>query len=190
MAAGVSLRARARRCWLLCCLLGAAWQAAGSANAVSEPVLAQSRLDTAGVLYGILRYTSWPHQRDPLRLCISRSAPDAGEIKRQIPGSVHGRALAVLLIDEDARPAETCDAVFLDGWPAEALRESLRAAAGRPVLTIGRGAEFCTDGGMFCLQAQAGTTRFEVNLNAISLSGLRVHPQVLRLARPTPRGVS
>jgi YfiR/HmsC-like len=142
------------------------------------------------VIYGILRYTQWPRLSDPLRLCISRDAPDAGEIRRQMPGTVHGRELAVVFIGEDVRPIERCDAVYLDGWPVETVRDKLRALAGQPVLTLGRGADFCTDGGMFCLQAHPGATRFEVNLNAISLSGLRVHPRVLRLARPAGMGAS
>lgn len=152
--------------------------------------MAQSQLETAGVVHGILRYTAWPRERDPLRLCVSRSAPDAGELKRQLPAGVQGRTLVVVLVEEGKLQAGDCEAVFLDGWAPDSIRENLLALAGRPVLTIGRGAEFCSDGGMFCLQALRGGTSFEVNLHALSLSGLRVHPQVLRLARPPQRGSS
>jgi hypothetical protein len=189
------LRHASQRGGLLGCLLGC-WLGAALpvlASATPQPaahLLAQSQLDVSGVLYGILRYTTWPAPTDPLRLCISRSAPGAEEIKRQLPGTVRGHTLAVLLIDATDRSTDYCDAVYLDGWPAETVRAKLRALAGQPVLTLGRGADFCTDGGMFCLQAQVGVTRFEVNLNAVSLSGLRVAPQVLRLARPAPKGAT
>lgn len=169
-------------------MLGVSGFLAAAAEAPAGYLMAQSQLQAAGVVHGILRYTAWPRPRDPLRLCVSRSAPDAGELKRQLPAAVHGRALLVVLVEEGALRTWDCDAVFLDGWAPDSVRESLRAMAGTPVLTIGRGAEFCTDGGMFCLQALRGGTSFEVNLHALSLSGLRVHPQVLRLARPPQRG--
>uniref|UniRef100_UPI003137AACB YfiR family protein n=1 Tax=Variovorax sp. YR752 TaxID=1884383 RepID=UPI003137AACB len=48
------------------------------------------------------------------------------------------------------------------------------------------GADFCSDGGMFCLEPAAPSVRFGANLDAIARSGLRVHPMVLRIARGTP----
>lgn len=190
------LRTRLRLCaraglrWLLCGLLCVTGAAAQATPASDNRVLVQSQLNAAGVVYGIIRYTKWPQPHDPLRLCISDRAPDAGDMKTQLPDTVHGRALAVVLIEEGVKQIEGCDVLYLDGWPADSIRDSLRAATGRPVLTVGRGAEFCTDGGMFCLQPRAGATGFETNLNAVSLSGLRVHPQVLRLARPPHKEAS
>jgi hypothetical protein len=51
------------------------------------------------------------------------------------------------------------------------------------VLLLGEGADFCSDGGMFCLEPGAGASRFGANLDAIARSGLRVNPLVLRIAR-------
>jgi hypothetical protein len=51
---------------------------------------------------------------------------------------------------------------------------------------IGEGAEFCSDGGMFCLDAGTTAARFTVNLDAVARSGLRVNPSVLLIARNAP----
>ena len=66
-----------------------------------------------------------------------------------------------------------------------AARNLLQSTVGRPVLMIGEGQEFCTDGGMFCLQPAASELGFAVNLDAVARSGLRVNPRVLRMARQT-----
>lgn len=153
-----------------------------------QAVVAQSALATGAILQAIVSYTRWPQRPASLGLCISRSASDAQEIARQVQPLHDGRQLDVHLIEanQTALPAQ-CQAVYLEGWQPETLRLLLRSLAQQPVLTLGRGPEFCSDGGMFCLEAQDGRTRFEVNLDAVARSGLRVHPQVLRLAQPPGR---
>lgn len=178
------------RAWLVCGLLLAPCPDVLRAEGNPTKMLAQSHLGLAAVIHGIVGYTAWPQPSDSLRLCISRSAVDAAEIARQLPVAVKGRTLTLTLVDLDTRLPGGCDILYLDGWSLEAVRSSLRAVADQPVLTLGRGADFCSDGGMFCLDPLRDTTRFEVNLDAVARSGLRVHPQVLRLARPAPRGAS
>ncbi len=153
-----------------------------------QAVVAQSALATGAILQAIVSYTRWPQRPASLGLCISRSASDAQEIARQVQPLHDGRQLDVHLIEANQNPLPAqCQAVYLEGWQPEALRQLLRSLAQQPVLTLGRGPEFCSDGGMFCLEAQDGRTRFEVNLDAVARSGLRVHPQVLRLAQPQGR---
>lgn len=153
------------------------------------PRLAQSQLGVPGVVLGIIGYTAWPVANDVLQVCITRGAVEASEIVRQLPLQPGRRRLEAVMVEANQRLPPGCDVLFADGWSTAALREVLTELAFRPVLTVGRGPEFCTDGGMFCLEPDPqGGTRFEVNLDAIARSGLRVHPQVLRLARSAPRG--
>jgi YfiR/HmsC-like len=157
--------------------------------AAEAPLVAQSQLGVAGVLQGIISYTAWPAPHDPLQLCITRTAPEAAEIARLAPLQAGPRRFEPVMVDANQSLPAGCDVLYADGWSTQALRAVLTALAFRPVLTVGRGPDFCTDGGMFCLEADdKGGTRFEVNLDAIARSGLRVHPQVLRLARAAPKG--
>lgn len=175
-------RVRAAAC---CALLGLL----APALAADPPVMAQSQLGVAGVVQGIVSYTAWPNAGDTLQVCITRTAADAAEIARHLPRQSGQRRLEPVMIEPNQSLPPGCDVLFADGWTTAALREVLSSLLLRPVLTVGRGPDFCTDGGMFCLEADAqGGTRFEVNLDAIARSGLRVHPQVLRLAHRSARG--
>ena len=57
------------------------------------------------------------------------------------------------------------------------------AVAGHPVLTISENDPSCTAGGMFCLNVDGERVSFDINLDAVARSGVRVHPNVLNLAR-------
>lgn len=164
---------------------------ARAAEAPRALVQAESGLGTAELVSAILGYTAWPaRDRASVVLCVSRAAPEAAAIlalaqQQRLRWPLVGRGIEV----DEPLPA-ACDAIYFEGWQAQAQRQALRGLAGRPVLSIGSGSEFCSDGGLFCLAPGPAGLRFEVNLDAVARSGLRVHPQVLRLARPRPAGVS
>ena len=51
------------------------------------------------------------------------------------------------------------------------------------MLTISERSALCRIGAMFCLNHQGEGPGFEVNLDSIARSGLRISPKVLQLAR-------
>lgn len=169
-------------CWVL--------TAADPVRAAEPPVRAQTVAETplgvGALVLGILGYTGWPGEPRPLNLCLSRGSADAVAIQLQFEQARPGRNWTLRSIEPDAPLPDSCDAVYLDGWQAAPLRQALRTLATRPVLSIGRGPEFCSDGGLFCLENSPTGLRFEANLDAIGRSGLRVNPLVLRLVRPRP----
>ena len=55
--------------------------------------------------------------------------------------------------------------------------------AGQPLLTISEVAADCATGGMFCLDITPQGVSFELNLDSMARSGVRVNPRVLGLAR-------
>lgn len=145
---------------------------------------ADSEWSAPEVVARILHYTRWPGEPRPLTVCITRQSDGAAALLQRLQAADAGRALTTLAIDADQPLPPSCDLVFFEGWSLAGQQAALRRLANRPVLTIGRGAEFCSDGGLFCLESRPGGTRFEVNLDAVARSGLRIHPQVLRLAQP------
>ncbi|HSW22211.1 MAG TPA: YfiR family protein, partial [Burkholderiaceae bacterium] len=82
-----------------------------------------------------------------------------------------------------ANALNECEAIYVGTLAIHTARNLLQSMVGRPVLMIGEGQEFCTDGGMFCLHPGAVEVGFAVNLDAVARSGLRVNPRVLRMAR-------
>lgn len=99
--------------------------------------------------------------------------------------AIKPRTLVPRAVKADTDLRTDCDMVYFAGQQAEAIRPQLRQLVGWPVITLGDYPEFCSDGGLFCLDPVGGTSlRFHVNLDSIARSHLHVNPQVLRLVRP------
>ncbi len=158
------------------CALGSAAQTAPAASAAP-------RASVATVVAGILGYTRWPAESGAIRLCTLGRGPAVDELLSAADLGTPQRRVAVQALANPAQMRAACDAVYVADSGAAAAREALRGLAGQPVLQLGEGADFCSDGGMFCLEHGEGSTRFGANLDAIARSGLRVNPLVLRIAR-------
>ena len=64
----------------------------------------------------------------------------------------------------------------------------LRAAAGRPILTVGDGDRFLENGGVIVMKIVDGRVRFEVNATNAARNGLRISSQLLSLALTVREG--
>jgi hypothetical protein len=145
-----------------------------------------SRTTVTTIVAGIVGYTRWPRETRPIRLCTMGQGRGVDELLAvadvgAMPPVVPVRASAGV-----ADASNDCDAIYVGTLAVGASRSLLQSTLGRPVLMIGEGQEFCSDGGMFCVQPGAVAVSFSVNLDAIARSGLRVNPQVLRIARQSP----
>ncbi|WP_298830377.1 YfiR family protein [uncultured Piscinibacter sp.] len=181
---------RTTTCRLLVCLACALSAATATAQSSSAPAAAP-RASVAVVVAGIISYTRWPADVAAIRLCTVGRGPGIDELLLRAAeiGSVQ-RPVVVRPAVNAAEAGSECDAVYVAGVDAAAGRQLLRSMAGQPVLMLGEGAEFCSDGGMFCLEPAAVSIRFNANLDAIARSGLRVNPLVLRIARSAIGGGS
>lgn len=154
----------------------------------SPDALARAGLGLRETVAGVLAYTRWPVTPDPLRLCFVGDSLHADRLQRQ-GIALSGRPPVLLLHPEPDQPlAAQCDAVYIGAldaaeWPA--LTQSLAA---QPVLTLCERSTPCVAGGMVRLDIDATGehVRFEINLDAVTRGGVRIHPQVLRLGRRGP----
>ncbi len=166
---------------LALCLSGAAFAAA----ATEEPSAAAAapRSTVAAVVAGIVGYTRWPGEATTIHLCTLGRGPGIDELLRATGLGTPQRPVTVRAVAGAAQAGGECQVVYVAGAKTTLARDLLKQLAGRPVLMLGEGAEFCSDGGMFCLEPAATVVRFNANLDAIARSGLRVNPLVLRIAR-------
>ncbi|MBB4843509.1 hypothetical protein HNP55_002032 [Paucibacter oligotrophus] len=141
-------------------------------------------MSTAAIVAGILNYTVWPGPSRSLSACITGSQREALDLLQQLEQSKIRHQLLLIRVEANSPLPGACDLVYFEGWNGPAARSALRKLDRKPVLTIGYEPEFCSDGGLFCLSKAGSSTRFEVNLDAVTRSGLRVNAQVLRLAKP------
>jgi hypothetical protein len=139
----------------------------------------------ARVVGGILSYTRWPVEPGTLRLCIAGAPRFAGGLAAMPAGP--GRRTEIQTLAGVPAMAAACNALYLGRLAADARARLLASARGRAIVTIDEDDALCRAGAMFCLRVAAGGVAFELNLDAVSRSTVRVDPKVLLLSRPGVR---
>lgn len=132
----------------------------------------------------IMSYTRWPTEPAVLRMCVAAPTEYAGALFT-IDRQANGRTVQVHRYEaSDPAISDHCDVLYL-GVLDEPTRIALFARLqGHPVLSISEYNHDCSTSSVFCLQTSPDSVRvrFKVNLDALTLSGVRVHPAVLKLA--------
>lgn len=175
---------------LLVALLGA--PAFGQTRSGTDILLsAQDRLSVADTVRGILSYARWPTEPNPLRLCVTGRSVHADTLLAHGLSPLGTRAVTVSRMPADTEVSAQCDALYVGHLEETGWRHLFAQIAGRPVLTLCERSPACATGGMFCLDVDdVASIPFEVNLDSVARSGVRVNPQVLRLGRRTAKGTS
>ncbi|MDR0996276.1 MAG: YfiR family protein [Zoogloeaceae bacterium] len=155
---------------------------------VHGPAKAASEADTPGVaaiVAGIIHYTRWPAQRPAIRICLAGHSNEFAKLEQITPVMEKaGRPVDIATLTDIAEATVRCDLVYVGELSVPGINTLMDGIGGKPILSIGEFSNFCSQGGMFCLNLAkaAGEAPFAANLNAIGRSGLRVSPQVLRLS--------
>jgi len=135
----------------------------------------------AALVFNFLKFTEWPAEATDdahLHLCVASSDPELlaameGLNARQI----HGKAVLAMGFKQQT----DCDVIYVDS------RQRWNNISEKPrkphALTISGYAGFVADGGMIEIVLQQGGTRFDINLGEAKRAGLRLYPQLLKLAR-------
>jgi len=138
------------------------------------------------VVLGILSYARWPVEPAQLRLCIVGPTEYTDDLVKGTTLAT-GRPVTVqrLLADNPSIAGE-CDAVYIGKLTQEERGRLFASLTGRPVLSISESDDQCTVGSLFCLRVSDDQVSFEVNLDSVARSGVRIHPSVLQLSRRKP----
>jgi hypothetical protein len=144
-------------------------------------------LATAEITAGILSYTHWPAVTNPVRLCMVGASSNTSRIgNRRL---VNGRQLIVSRTAVADADASHCDAVHIGRVSATERANIQRAIIGQPIVSMTDNDPQCLSGAMFCLRnAAGGGITFDLNIDAVSRSRVRVDPRVLALARRQEAG--
>jgi len=188
MKVAVSATERVVRCkhallvGLLCLLAGAAIAQPQTPAGMAE----QRAQAVTQVVLGILSYARWPVEPAQLRLCIVGPTEYTDDLVKGTTQAT-GRPVVVrrLLADNPAIVSE-CDAVYIGKLTADERSRLFASLIGHPVLSISEGGDQCTVGSLFCLRVGDEQVSFEVNLDSVARSGVRIHPSVLQLSRRKP----
>lgn len=135
------------------------------------------------VVLGILSYARWPAEPNPLRLCLVGPTEYADDLIKGTAQS-SGQPLQVRrLLAGNASLASACDAVYIGKLEPGERDRLFQSISGHPVLSITEADDPCTVGSLFCLRVSDQQVAFDVNLDSVARSGVRIHPSVLQLSR-------
>lgn len=146
----------------------------------------QRAISVTQVVLGILSYARWPVEPAQLRLCVVGPTEYTDDLLKGTSQAT-GRPVTVqrLLADNPSIVTE-CDAVYIGKLTGEERSRLFTSLTGRPVLSISESDDQCTVGSLFCLRVSDDQVSFEVNLDSVARSGVRIHPSVLQLSRRKP----
>ncbi|MDZ3827427.1 YfiR family protein [Pseudomonas monsensis] len=170
-------------------LVGLLWLLTGVAVAQTQAptgMAEQRAKSVTQVVLGILSYARWPVEPAQLRLCIVGPTEYTDDLVKGTTQAT-GRSVVVrrLLADNPAIVSE-CDAVYIGKLTSDERSRLFTSLIGHPVLSISEGGDQCTVGSLFCLRVGDEQVSFEVNLDSVARSGVRIHPSVLQLSRRKP----
>lgn len=144
----------------------------------------QKRIHTVTTMVvGIISYARWPATPDPIRLCVTAPVQYAEGLFDPIL-LMAARPIKTLRIEiDDPQLATSCDVVYLGEVNADQKQNFFHRISGHSILSISEKDMECAVGSAFCLQISNDQAGFKVNLDSLARSGVRVHPNVLQLAR-------
>lgn len=135
-------------------------------------------------LLNFMRFVDWPAPGAavaPFTICVAGLNPFGAVLADVLKGEqINGRSIQARVV---VSHATGCEVLFVPR--AVSHDPYLRAARGRPVLTVGESAGFLASGGIVNFLLEDGKVRFEIDANAAARAKLRISSRLLRLARTT-----
>jgi hypothetical protein len=140
---------------------------------------------TAAFLYNFLKFTEWPvgAVSSEITLCVSENAGFGEELDAISGKAAHNKSVRIkrIALGEDLG---MCQLLFLPKEEKTArIREWLKNADNKPTLMVSNLDEFLDMGGMIVLVNDSNRLQFEVNLERVKPTGLKLSAQLLKIAR-------
>jgi len=181
--------ATSRRQRLLSLALIVLWACFGAAPLAAETLSAterqQASIAVMRTVLGILSFVRWPKPNDPLTLCVTGEVQYSSWLSNELRQS-NGQLLQVQRYPTSDLLPMDCSVLYLGKLPLASQQSLFARFLGRPTLLISEADNECSVGHMFCLAVGKQQVNFIINLDSLSRSTLRVHPNVLKLARERP----
>jgi hypothetical protein len=140
---------------------------------------------TVAFLYNFLKFTEWPAGSisKEITLCVSDDSIFGDELDAIAGRSAQNKSIRIKRI-ELGENAKGCQLLFLprEEKPVR-IQEWLKNMGNTPVLMVSNSDEFLDMGGMIVLIDDGNRLQFEVNLERVRPTGLKLSAQLLKIAR-------
>ncbi|KGK42693.1 hypothetical protein LH51_05200 [Nitrincola sp. A-D6] len=133
------------------------------------------------IVLGIISYSRWPENLAPAKACIVGTARYEQALLNQ---NINRNSYTWHSYPEgDYWDLSSCDILYIGSLPSSEQYSLLSEISSKPVLSIVEDSPRCDGGSLICLNLIEKGVSFQVNLDAVARSGIRIHPQVLKLGR-------
>lgn len=175
------------RLWLVCLLLlPLPGRSAGNRSPSEYEV-------KAAMLVNFAKFVEWQQEdfasRDaPLVIGVIGLDPFGNTIDRLVERQTQGTHPFTIRRLADTNGITECQVVFITKSAEQNTGKLLGALQEKPVLTVSESEDFTRLGGHIRLYLEGNQIRFEVNVAALERSRIKMHSQVLKLAKITRDG--
>lgn len=177
---------RARQC-LRAMVLAASLLCDPPRSAHGQPGAQQARVK-AIYMRKILSFVQWPDEAfsgkdKTFRFCVDGDHLFGFAVAEEMKDiTIGGRNVEVQWAPKD-RDLKACQALFVAAADAKHIAKVLENVKGATVLTFGETEGFLDAGGIVQLSSEDSVIRFQINLAAARIAGLRVDARLLGLAK-------
>jgi len=138
----------------------------------------------AGFIYNFARFTQWPDKDKELRICIYGKDPFGHHIDLLSSKTASSKTISILrtnIIDN----IKNCHIVFLNIKTPDQRKfnKILSAIKGSSILTMSDTKNAINYGVMVGFEIKNSKMTFDINYTAILASGLKIKPQLVKLAK-------
>ena len=167
---------------IVICAIVSAWL-----NVHAEPPPSREYLIKVAFLYKFAKFVDWPEKafpddRAPLTICILGKEPFGAALETIKDKKVRGRKLVIQRLAR-LEDMKQCHVLFISASEEKRLPELLSAIKGTAILTVSDMKGFARRGGIINLVTVEKKIRFEINLDAAHLAGLKISSKFLKLAK-------
>jgi len=153
----------------------------------AQPLSSREHLIKAAFLYNFAKFVDWspeslPESNTSLILCVLGQDSFGGALESLEGKTVKGRELVVRHTTR-LENLDKCHILFISASEKKRLPEILKSISKMNLLTVSDMKGFAQEGGIINLVKEGSRIRFEINLDAASLSGLIISSNLLKLAK-------
>lgn len=159
-------------------------------HAQAQSLEAEEYRAKARALANIPNFIEWegselPPAGEPFLICVYGNYPFSLSLAEMVRSlEVQGRRVNVRSVHQE-KDAQVCQMLFVLQMEHKRYGTVLQALESRSVLTVGEDAAFLNAGGMVSLAVEGGVIHFKINLAAAKRAHLKIHSQLLAMARRT-----
>jgi len=158
---------------------------AGVAYRAESADFAREYMVKAAISLNLARFTEWPEgalgaDNLNINLCVFGNKNMQQAFAQMEKKPLGKRSLHVIQMHDPVH-LDQCNMIYVSELEETALIQVLSLIEGQPALTIGERDDFLERGGLVNLALEGGKIHIQVNLEAVTRSGIKISSRVLAL---------